>query len=922
MNPGNGSVCEICGEPMPGGGPCSRCLFKVSFGAPVEPPPEEPAPWARLANLELHEELGRGGMGVVYRARQTGLDRTVAVKVLLRARFAGAEERERFQREARAAARLKHPGIVGIFDIGEDDGVPWFSMEHLPGKNLEQVVHDHPLAARDAAEHVRRVAEAVQHAHDHGVLHRDLKPSNILLDHEGEPRVTDFGVARLDSRTDSNLTRTGQVLGSPGYAAPEQAFGGTADARTDVYGLGASLYHLLTSRPPFVGPTLDAVLVQLREDDPLSLRKLNPTVPRDLETICLKCLRKDPDQRYSTAEQVADDLGRFLSGEPIHAKPLGRIGRAWRWGRRRPWTAALAIACAMLLAALIGGFIAAERREDREERRVILIAASHEARAERMGDSRRRALAAVQEAWDIKPSPGLRNEAIAALSLPGIEFLSALGGDLPPLTKGELSISDDSGQRRAVVRPRPGGRADVIEILSVPDGKVLHRLEHDHRISCLDWSGELLVAGGSSIRLVYAWDTTTGRRLHRFGGHSADLEAIAFRPGGQEFVSIARDGMLRVWHAGLGAELLRLTGLPEHAGPVAWSENGTVLRVRRWDGSAIDGFRFEWPRVVTVVGPGALEPRSENIASLHLGTSGKVAATIDEGVCRLWSLAEGRELARFPKLDTEWMSAALTADTLWLSGWNSGLRRVSLAPDSRVPQASRVGPGPLVVAASRDGKYLALTQNHDHPENDRVALVSTADTSSRSLPQQDPYCAAFSPDGNLVVVGSFRVPGATLRSLHGDTPRPLDHPGLVLGALFTDDGTTLWLWGDHAVTRWDTTSWKSEVVHTGEAPLGFTVSPNGAVAASATRRSVILHDARDLSEIARFEIPAPVGEVGMPTLAFSPDGNHLAIHVADGAVVSWNIPALRDELGKRGMDWKTPARAAERSRSRAEKPTR
>jgi WD40 repeat protein len=199
---------------------------------------------------------------------------------------------------------------------------------------------------------------------------------------------------------------------------------------------------------------------------------------------------------------------------------------------------------------------------------VILIAASHEARAERVGDSRRRALAAVQEAWNIKPSPGLRNEAIAALSLPAVEFLPALGGDLPPPSTVELSVSDDSGRRRAVVRQRPGGRSDVIEILSVPDGKVLHRLEHDHRISCLDWSGDLLVAGGSSIRLVYVWDTATGRRLHRFGGHNADLEAVAFRPGGQEFVSIARDGMLRIWHAGLGAELLRVTSLPEHAGPV------------------------------------------------------------------------------------------------------------------------------------------------------------------------------------------------------------------------------------------------------------------------------------------------------------------------------------------------------------------
>jgi eukaryotic-like serine/threonine-protein kinase len=907
MNSANGSVCETCGEPMAGGGPCSRCLFQVSFSAFEEPSLEEAEPWARLANLELHEEIGRGGMGVVYRARQAGLERTVAVKVLLRARFAGAEERERFHREAKAAARLKHPGIVGIFDVGEDDGVPWFSMEHLPGKSLEEIVREHPLAARDAAQHMRRVAEAVQHAHDHDVLHRDLKPSNILLDGDGDPRVTDFGIARMDAHNASELTRTGQVLGSPSYSAPEQSFGGEANAKTDVYSLGATLYHLLTGRPPFVGPTLDTILVQLREDDPLSLRRLNPTVPRDLETICLKCLRKDPAQRYATAKEMAEDLGRFLSGEPIHAKPLGPLGRAWRWGRRRPWTTALAIACGMLVATLIAGFLMAEHREDREERRVILIATSHEARAQREGDSRRRALTAIQGAWRIKSSPALRNEAIAALSLPGIEFLPALGGDLPARPTGELSVTDDSGRRRAVVRHLPGGRADVIEILSEPDGKVLHQLTHDHRITCLDWSGELLITGGKSVRLLQLWDTTTGQRLHRFGGHNADLEAVTFRPGGQEFVSIARDGMLKVWHAGLGAELLRITGLPEHAGPAAWSEDGTVLRVRRSDGSAIDGFRFDWPKFVTIVGPGAPEPRSENIASLHLDASGKVAVTVDEKVCRLWSLAEGREVARFPKLDIEWMSAALTPETLWLCSWNVGLRRLPLSSDSlpaaTAPQATKIAPGPLLVAVSRDGKFLALTQNDESPKNDRVLLVSTVDFSVRNLPQQDPYCAAFSPAGNLLVTGSFRVPGATLHSLKDGTPRPLDHPGLVLGARFTDDGLTLWLWGDHAVTRWDTTSWKSESVHTGQAPPGFTVSPDGTLAASATRRAVILHRTHDLAEIARLEIPSAVGEVGMPTLTFSPDGHHLAIHVADGAVMSWDLPELRAELRKIGMDW-------------------
>jgi len=253
------------------------------------------------------------------------------------------------------------------------------------------------------------------------------------------------------------------------------------------------------------------------------------------------------------------------------------------------------------------------------------------------------------------------------------------------------------------------------------------------------------------------------------------------------------------------------------------------------------------------------------------------------------------------------MSAVLSPENLWLCSWNAGLRRLPLSADSlpttATLQTTNVGNGPLLVASSRDGKFLALTMNDPQPKNDRVLVVSTSDFSIKSLPQQDPYCAAFSPDGSRLVTGSFRSPGATLHSLKGDAPRPLDHPGLVLGALFTDDGHTLWLWGDHAITRWNTASWRSESVQAEQAPLGFTVSPDGSLAASATRRAVILHRATDLSEIVRLEIPPALGEVGMPTLTFSPDSRHLAIHVADGSVMAWDLPALRAELRKLGMDW-------------------
>ena len=313
-----------CGAVLPAGwasSACPKCLVQFSVEA-TDPARVFPHGTDEIAlgDYELLDEIARGGMGVVYRARQQRLGRIVAVKVLAAGEFASAAARERFRTEASAAARLQHPGIVAIHDVGDVDGLPWFSMELVAGGNLAALVREQPLPARQAAEYVRAIADALQHAHDHGVLHRDLKPSNILLDPETGPRITDFGIARCGDAGD--LTRTGEVLGSPGYTAPEQALGGKADARTDVYGLGALLYHLLTARPPFQGPTLDAIVLQLREADPLTPRRLNPEVPRDLETICLRCLRKEPAQRYATAREVAEDLARFQRGEPIRARPV------------------------------------------------------------------------------------------------------------------------------------------------------------------------------------------------------------------------------------------------------------------------------------------------------------------------------------------------------------------------------------------------------------------------------------------------------------------------------------------------------------------------------------------------------------------------------------------------------------------------
>ncbi len=536
-----------------------------------------------VGGYEILEELGRGGMGIVYKARQARLNRLVALKMILHAEYATDADLARFRTEAEAIARLQHPNIVQVHEIGDHDGTPFLSLEFCPGGSLDRKLNGTPLPAREAARLVETLARAMHAAHGKQVIHRDLKPANILLSPLpdagegsevrgiGTPKISDFGLARkLD---DAGQTQTGTILGTPSYVAPEQASGQSKELSPacDVYALGAILYECLTGRPPFKAATVGDTLYQVTHDEPVPPRHLQSRTPRDLETICLKCLRKEPAKRYATAAALADDLHAFLEGRPIKARPVGWLERGWRWTRRNPKGAALLGCVGLLLAViLVGGTwlirnlqaaLADSRQKERGRREQVLEALLSEARATRFSrrqGQRFHTLAtirkAVAEARELDKPPEvfdeLRRLAVAALALPDSRVArewdkSWLKGKrglaFDPVSLGRYALGDADG---------------TIRVCRVEDDKELARLPG------LGKGQELTF--GLDEQTLYLWNEADGFLKRWRVGEPEPVKVAATSSGNVERWTMSRDGSrLMLLHAEKGGTRVEIFELPD-----------------------------------------------------------------------------------------------------------------------------------------------------------------------------------------------------------------------------------------------------------------------------------------------------------------------------------------------------------------------
>jgi WD40 repeat protein len=879
-------------------------------------------------------------MGVVYLARDEQLKRLVALKMVLAGAHAGRHECERFRIEAEAVARLAHPNIVQIYEVGEQAGRPYCALEYVDGGTLGARVKDAPLPAAEAARVVETLAAAMHAAHLKGIVHRDLKPGNVLLagdrglpPSQCVPKIVDFGLAKLLGE-DAGRTRTGSVMGTPSYMAPEQAAGKNREVGppADIYALGAVLYDLVTGRPPFKAATMMDTLQQVLSLEPAPPRRLNPKVPRDLETICLKCLEKTPGHRYASAGDLADDLRRFLAGEPIKARPVGALGRGVKWAKRRPALAAMtAAACVAAVAALAlagGLWYNAEKRAA-----AVRTLAEAEGKLETT-----RGQVAEQEALLER-----KQKEVDATVERGKEAAWRYQYVADMLVAPAAWETNDLGRLRELLgkyEPRPG-REDLRGF----EWFYLWRLAHGERrtlagpakeIKCVAVSPDgKLIAAGSEDKNVYLWDAATGADKGKLPGGTLSVNGVAFSPDGTTLAVASARGTVKLWDVATQEQLSPEFSAPGPVTCVAFAPDGATLAagtaggtVKLWDvktGRENRGLAAHRGGVLTLafsrdgktLATGGFDsrvclwepngdPRAElpghtaDVTALAFSPDDKsLAAAGRDGAVYVWEAATGkRRGGPFYPHRADVLALAFTADGAGLiTGGTDRTVRVWDAATGKERGVLKGHERAVTCLALAGGGGVLATGSQDRT----VKLWDPTGAGERTvLPRRSEavLCAAWSPDGKTLVCGGTETGrGRAVGLVEVWDPAKKtsvvwrDHEGSVTGVAFAPDGATLATASiDQKVLLWDVAKGKVRSTLRGhDGPVGCVVfSRDGKRLASAdVNGGVILWDPSTGNEVKALR----GHPLSVRCLAFSADGATLAAGHSDGTVVLWDVEA-------------------------------
>lgn len=714
--------------------------------------------WPTIPEYEILSELGRGGMGVVYKARHQPLNRVVALKMVLAGAHARPEQRERFLAEAAAVARLNHPNIVHVYEIGQYADAPYFTMEYVDGGSLADQLAGQAQPPRRAAQIIETLARAVHAAHQQRIIHRDLKPANILTTSSGDLKIADFGLAKL-LEDEPGRTRTGDVLGSPSYMAPEQAAGKTKELgpATDTYALGAMLHELLTGRPPFQAQTPMDTLWQVLTVEPEPLRRRLPSIPRDLETVCLKCLEKEPSKRYASALELADELERFLAGEPIRARPIGAGERAWRWTKRRPAVAALlaviVIASTVGLPAMTGLWLTAVTARGNAEQARGKEAIERQRAESSLYSSN---IARAQLEWRANHlAPAEQVLARCPVDQRGWEWHFLQQQCRTDL----LTLRGHTGQA-VCVSYSPDGRS----IASAGGGNVYYRNP-----------GQKVVPGE-----IILWDAASGAVRLKLRGHTHLVNAVAFSPDGRTLASASHDRTAKIWDVESGSELANVVGHEKAVWNVAFSPDG-----RRLVTSSDDWTAAVWElgsrtpsRVLTLRG------HREPVRAAAYSPDGRwiVTASSDpaHGEAKVWNAANGHEAQALEANQARFAGVAVSPDSRRLAASSDrGVQVWDLATGRLSPKQFRQTEIASCVTFSRDGRYVAAGL-----ADTTVRVWQVADASETLVFRghtELPTSVAFSPDGQrLASTGRDGVLKVWDLTLHPEYAPVQTEPGLIL----------------------------------------------------------------------------------------------------------------------------------------------